>query len=73
MIPKTRFLLLAAAVVALVACSSPQYVMSTKSGSMIITKGKPDLDTKTGMYSYEDSTGKKGTISKDEVGQIIER
>jgi Bacterial protein of unknown function (DUF903) len=41
--------------------------------AMIITKRKPDLDTKTGMYSYEDSTGKKGTISKDDVGQIIER
>jgi hypothetical protein len=73
MIPTTRFLLLAATVVALVACSSPQYVMSTKTGTMIITKGKPDLDTKSGMYNYEDSNGKKGTIAKDDVAQIIER
>ena len=40
---------------------------------MITTKDKPSFDAKTGMYSYEDTNGKKGSIAKSEVVQMIER
>ena len=35
--------------------------------------GKPELDSKTGMYTYKDAEGKKVQLSKDDVGQIMER
>ena len=68
-----RAFILALTVVFLGACSSTEYIMSTTDGTMITTRGKPSLDSKTGMYTYEDVQGKKGTISKDNVKQIMER
>jgi len=59
--------------VACTACSSTQYIIGTKTGQLLVSYGKPSLDDKTGMYTYKDSEGKKATISKDEVGQILER
>jgi hypothetical protein len=57
----------------LVACSSTQYIISTKEGRMIPSDGKPELDEKTGMYTYKDSEGRKTTILKGDVVQIMER
>lgn len=57
----------------LAGCSSPEYIMSTTSGVMITTKGKPKLDEKTGIYTYKDSEGRSATINKDEVKQVLER
>jgi Bacterial protein of unknown function (DUF903) len=54
-------------------CSSTQYIMSTKEGRMITTSGKPELDEKTGMYVYKDADGKKNTILKSDVVQVMER
>jgi len=68
-----HLLAVSAIAVATVACSSPQYIISSKTGQMMVSYGKPELDSKTGLYTYKDSEGKKVTISKDEVGQIMER
>ena len=59
--------------VACAACSSPQYIIGTKTGQLLVSYGKPSLDDKTGMYTYKDSEGKKASIAKDDVGQIMER
>jgi hypothetical protein len=56
----------------LTGCSS-EYIISTTDGTMITTQGKPKLDEDSGMYKYEDSEGRSGTIKKDEVKQIMER
>ena len=71
MSPKLSAVLLAVAL-SLSGCAT-QYVMSTSAGAMITTKDKPSFDAKTGMYSYEDTNGKKGSIAKSEVVQMIER
>ena len=63
----------AAAAVALAACGSTQYIMSTKEGRMIVTEGKPRLDERTGLYTYTDKDGKEGQIRRDDITQIIER
>lgn len=70
---KATMILSICALTLLAACSSTQYVMSTKQGTMITVSGKPQLDEKTGTYTYTDTEGKKGTIRKDEVVQVIER
>ncbi|MCV2369757.1 YgdI/YgdR family lipoprotein [Roseateles oligotrophus] len=58
---------------ALAGCSSTQYIMSTKEGRMIVADGKPDFNEKTGSYEYRDAEGKRMTIMKGEVVQIMER
>jgi hypothetical protein len=66
--------LAAATMLALLAgCSSPEYIISTTSGVMITTHGQPKLDDKTGMYTYKDSEGRKATIKKEEVKQVMQR
>jgi len=57
----------------LAACGSTQYIMSTKEGRLIVSDGKPDLDEKTGTYTYRDAEGKKTTIQKADVVQIMVR
>jgi hypothetical protein len=57
----------------LAGCSSTQYIMSTKEGRMIVADGKPEYDEKAGSYQYRDSEGKRMTIMKSEVIQIMER
>jgi hypothetical protein len=58
---------------ALAACGGSDYIISTKTGTMIETSGRPYLDEKTGMYTYTNKDGKEATIRKDEVVQILER
>ena len=69
--PALLFSLVAAAL--LVACSSTQYIISTKEGRMIPADGKPELDEKSGMYIYRDAEGRKSTILKSDVVQVMER
>ena len=38
-------------------------------GRLIVTKGKPELDEKTGMYEYKDTDGKKSQVSKGDIVQ----
>jgi len=53
-------------------CSS-DYVMATKDGRMILTEGKPQVDSDTGLVSYRDTHGNEMQINRNEVSQIIER
>jgi hypothetical protein len=62
----------AMAVLLLAGCAST-YIISTTGGTMIESHGKPKLNSKTGMYEYEDTNGKDATIKADQVKQIIER
>jgi hypothetical protein len=64
---------LAVAAIAAAACSSTQYIISTKDGHMVPAYGKPELDAKSGMYTYKDAEGRRATISKDVVVEILER
>jgi len=66
-------LALVALVAVFAACASTEYIMSTKDGKMLQSYGKPKLDEKTGMYTYQDEQGRTATISKDDVVQIMER
>lgn len=69
----SRGLVVAMAMGLVTACASAEYIISTTDGTMITTQGKPKLDQKTGMYTYEDAEGRKTSISKDKVKQIMER
>ncbi len=53
-------------------CSS-SYVMSTKTGEMIVTKGKPELDKQTGLTRYYDEQGVEHQIQNEQVVQMIKR
>lgn len=61
-----------AAVTVLTGCSS-DYVMQTKTGEMIVTKGKPETDKSTGLVSYKDAGGFKHEINRDQITNIIEK
>ena len=65
-------LCIGAAVLMVAGCSS-DYVMSTKSGEMIVTQGKPKIDKDTGMTSYVDQDGVNRQINTHDVAQMIEK
>ncbi len=60
-----------ASLVSLTGCSSP-YVITTRDGTAIVTDGKPKLDKKAGLYKYEDSEGRDGQVTAQDVKQVIE-
>jgi uncharacterized protein YcfL len=57
----------------LAACGSTQYIMSTKEGRLLISDGKPTLDETSSTYSYRDAEGKKASVPKADIVQILER
>lgn len=59
--------------IAVLAGCSSNYVMATKEGNMILTQGKPQMDSDTGLISYTDEQGNNRQINSDQVSQIIER
>ncbi|WP_108652819.1 YgdI/YgdR family lipoprotein [Dongshaea marina] len=56
----------------LIGCSS-QYVMTTKNGQTLVSQGKPEIDSDTGMITYEDAQGNYRQINRDELSQVIEK
>jgi hypothetical protein len=60
------------ALAALAGCSS-DYLLSTSTGAMIETSGKPVLNERTGMYEYRTRDGKDAWIRRDQVVEILER
>lgn len=54
-------------------CGTTEYIMSTKEGRLIVSSGRPELDEKTGTYVYKDSEGRRTTIPKADVVQMMER
>lgn len=65
-------LFLGAVSLSLVGCSS-DYIMSTKSGEMIVTQGKPEIDKDTGMTRYVDQQGYSRQIKTSDVSQLLEK
>ncbi|PIJ49015.1 DUF903 domain-containing protein [Erwinia sp. OLTSP20] len=64
--------LLATSALLLSACSS-HYVMTSKDGQMIMTRGKPVIDKETGLISYVDESGHEKQINGDEISSMVER
>ncbi|MGK3143591.1 YgdI/YgdR family lipoprotein [Pantoea sp. C2G6] len=69
---KYLFLAVFAATALLTGCSS-DYVMQTKSGKMIITKGKPEIDKSTGLVTYKDAGGFRHEINRDQITNMVEK
>jgi len=65
-------LLLSGVTLSLTACSS-DYIMSTKTGEMIVTKGKPQADKDTGLISFVDQQGNERQINDDQIVQMIKK
>lgn len=65
-------LLLSGVALSVTACSS-DYVMSTKAGDMIVTQGKPQVDSDTGLISYTDQQGNERQINNDQIVQMIKK
>ncbi|WP_108653083.1 YgdI/YgdR family lipoprotein [Dongshaea marina] len=56
----------------LIGCSS-QYVMTTKDGQTLVSQGKPEVDSDTGMITYEDAQGNVRQINRDQISGMIEK
>lgn len=56
----------------LAGCSS-DYIMTTKTGEMIVTQGKPEIDKDTGMTRYRDQSGNERQINTNDVAQMMEK
>ena len=67
-----KFILAACCLLTLVGCSS-EYIIATRDGQLLISDGQPKLDKNTGMYQFEDTSGRDQQIQKDSVTQILER
>ncbi len=60
-------------VAVLAGCSTPRYIISTNDGTLIQAKGQPKLNSKTGMYEYQDLDGRAAAIKQTEVKQVMQR
>lgn len=67
----SRTLAVAMVLTLLAGCASSEYIVSTTSGVMITTRGKPSLDEKTGIYTYKDSEDRKVTIKKEDEQSMV--
>ncbi|MBJ3813817.1 YgdI/YgdR family lipoprotein [Shimwellia pseudoproteus] len=54
----------------LAACSGQSYLMHTSDGRTIVTEGKPQTDSQTGMISYKDAWGNKQQINRSDVKEM---
>ncbi|MBL7633951.1 MULTISPECIES: YgdI/YgdR family lipoprotein [Atlantibacter] len=65
-------ILAASALLFISGCSSNQSVKTTD-GNTIVTDGKPEVDSDTGLVSYENAeTGKTEQINRDQVKTMSE-
>lgn len=68
----TTTIFAAAALFTVVGCSSNQAV-KTSDGKTIVTDGKPEVDSDTGLISYENAeTGKTEQINSNQVKSMSE-
>ncbi|KGL54478.1 YgdI/YgdR family lipoprotein [Pantoea ananatis] len=64
--------LLALSLATLSGCSSNQSI-KTSDGRTIVTDGKPQIDSDTGLVSYRDAqTGKTEQINRDQISNMSE-
>ena len=52
---------------------SKSILVSTSSGALLESTGKPVLNERTGMYEYRTKDGKDAWIRKEQVVEILER
>lgn len=55
----------------LVGCTTP-YTMTTRTGEIIQTQGKPEADSATGLTKYADAYGYHREIQTSEIVQTTE-
>jgi hypothetical protein len=65
--------LIAAALCAMLAGCTTEYLITKNDGTVIESHGKPKMDDSTGMLTYHDTEGRTMQMRRDEVKQIIER
>jgi hypothetical protein len=65
--------LTSALVVILLAGCTSDYIMTTRTGEIIETHGKPEIDTGTGMTKYTDMHGEIRQINTSEVSQLMQK
>ena len=68
-----RLLLTIAFSLLLVSCGSSTYRISLKDGRQFLSHGRPELQTKTGYYQYENQQGRDALVRADEVLMIEEQ
>ncbi|WPC48994.1 YgdI/YgdR family lipoprotein [Serratia marcescens] len=65
-------LLAATTVMFIAGCASNQAIKTTE-GKTIVTDGKPQVDTDTGLVSYRNAeTGKTEQINRDQIANMSE-
>ncbi|EDZ6642107.1 YgdI/YgdR family lipoprotein [Salmonella enterica] len=63
---------LSLSVLMLAGCTTTTYTMTTRTGDIIETQGKPEVDTATGMTKYADAYGYHRVIKTSEIVQTTE-
>ena len=68
-----KFVVVAASAAALLCavagCATP-HTITLRSGEEIETKDEPKLNVDSGFYEFEDASGKKVRLNKDEIQKI---
>jgi hypothetical protein len=60
------------AALGLLGCSTP-YQIHLKSGEVLETMDEPKFDDDSGFYEFEDYTGRRVRLNKDEIVSMEER
>lgn len=70
--PKSSHLTVIALTVLLLAGCTTTYTMTTRTGEIIQTQGKPEVDPATGLTKYADTFGYHREIRTSEITQTTE-
>ncbi|WP_246201645.1 YgdI/YgdR family lipoprotein [Budvicia diplopodorum] len=73
MMKKLAILTAALAMVSVLSACSSGYVITTKSGEMLISKDKPVMDEETGMISYTDKAGDQHQVKSEDIQEMMEK
>lgn len=73
MMKKIAMFAASAALVTLLSACSSDYVMTTNSGEVLISQGKPVLDEETGMMSYTDQGGDQRQVRSEDIKEMVEK
>jgi len=61
-----RLFVLVVLAAALAACATP-YVITLKNGEVVHTRDEPEYDRNSGFYQFDDASGKRMRMNKDEI------
>ncbi|HFZ8995616.1 TPA: YgdI/YgdR family lipoprotein [Citrobacter freundii] len=71
MLKHTQFTVIALSALLLAGCTTT-YTMTTRTGQVIETQGKPETDAATGLTKYADAYGYHREIRTSEITQTTE-